>query len=125
MRSVVVVIRPSVLCPVDFSDASRGALRYAAAIAEHFYADLVVLAVNDRLLVNAAAARFSEKWLEHRTERELEDFVKKAFPGRTPQMPACKTVVATGTVATEILRMAAEHHADLVVMSTHGASGVR
>ena len=29
-------VRPSILCPIDYSDASAGALRYAAAIAEHF-----------------------------------------------------------------------------------------
>ena len=32
--------QPSVLCPIDFSDSSRGALRYAAAIAAHFGARL-------------------------------------------------------------------------------------
>src|SRR5687767_13386121 len=26
-------VRPSILCPIDYSDASAGALRYAAAIA--------------------------------------------------------------------------------------------
>jgi len=30
--------RPSILCPIDFSEASAGALRYAAAIADHFAA---------------------------------------------------------------------------------------
>jgi hypothetical protein len=38
---------PSVLCPVDLSDASRGALRYAAALAEHFYGGMTVLTVDD------------------------------------------------------------------------------
>ena len=28
--------RPTILAPVDFSDASRGALKYARVIAEHF-----------------------------------------------------------------------------------------
>jgi hypothetical protein len=50
-------IRPSVLCPIDFSDPSRGALRYGAAIAEHFYAGFTVLAVTDRFLAHAANAR--------------------------------------------------------------------
>jgi len=35
--------RPSILCPTDFSEASAGALRYAAAIAEHVAARLIVL----------------------------------------------------------------------------------
>ena len=44
--------RPSVLCPIDFSDASRGALRYAAAIAEHFHAE-----AQDRRAAEAAQRR--------------------------------------------------------------------
>ena len=36
-------IRPSILCPIDYSDAAAAALRYAAAIAEHFFARLTVL----------------------------------------------------------------------------------
>ena len=46
----------SVLCPIDFSDPSRAALVYAAAIADHFGARLTLLAVNDPLLVEAAAS---------------------------------------------------------------------
>jgi nucleotide-binding universal stress UspA family protein len=119
------VMRPAVLCPTDLSDASRGALRYAAAIAEHFYADLIVLAVNDPLLAAAANARFGPRWLQGRSEQELEDFVRKAFPGRTPQIPALRPVVVTGTPAAEILDTARKQHPDLIVMSTRGASGVR
>ena len=46
--------RTSVLCPVDFSDASRGALRYAAVVANHLKAELTVLTVTDPLLTEAA-----------------------------------------------------------------------
>ena len=44
----------SVICPVDFSDASRGALRYAAVVANYFHAELTVLTVTDPLLTEAA-----------------------------------------------------------------------
>jgi len=119
------VSRPAVLCPIDFSDASRGALRYGAAIAEHFYADLTVLAVTDQFLANAANARYGGRWIEQRTEAELEHFVRDTFPGRTPQMPELKRVVVTGSAASAVLGAASEMHADLIVMSTHGASGIR
>ena len=46
-------VRPSILCPVDFSDASAGALRYAAAVATHFGARLIVLTVEDPVLTEA------------------------------------------------------------------------
>ena len=47
-------VRPSILCPIDFSEASAGALRYAAAIASHFATRLIVLTVEDPLLTEAA-----------------------------------------------------------------------
>jgi nucleotide-binding universal stress UspA family protein len=119
------VNRPSLLCPVDFSTASRGALRYAAAIAEHFYAALTVVAVNDRFLTQAAEARFGDRWLERRTAQELDAFITQAFPKRTPQMPTLEKRVLTGSAAAEILDVAASTQADAIVMSTHGASGVR
>src|SRR5690606_10699058 len=50
-----VTMRRAILCPVDFSDASRGALRFAAAISQHFGTRLVVITVDDPLLTEAAA----------------------------------------------------------------------
>ena len=46
--------RPSILCPIDFSEASAGALRYAAAIADPFAARLIVFSVEEPLLTGAA-----------------------------------------------------------------------
>ena len=46
-------VRPSLLCPIDFSEASAGALRYAAAIAQRFVTRLLVLTVEDPLLTVA------------------------------------------------------------------------
>ena len=46
---------PTVLCPIDFSDASRAALCYGVAIADHFGARLTALTVEDPLLAEVAA----------------------------------------------------------------------
>jgi nucleotide-binding universal stress UspA family protein len=119
------LIPPSVLCPVDFSDASRGALRYAVALAEHFYAGVTVLTVNDPFLTDAAAAALGPAWMNQHTQQALEQFVEDAFPTRKPRLDAIRMLVATGQPATEILRVARETEADVVVMSTHGLSGVR
>ena len=119
------LIPPSVLCPVDFSDASRGALRYAAALAEHFYAGLTVLTVDDPFLTDAAAAALGQGWMDHHTQQALEKFVEDAFPTRKPRLHELRLLVATGQPATEIQRVARETEADVIVMSTHGVSGVR
>jgi nucleotide-binding universal stress UspA family protein len=117
--------RPLVLCPTDFSEPSRGALRYAGALAEHFYADLMVLAVDDPFLTASAAAAMDEHFLERQTRAALTTFVTETFAARRPQVPDVREHLATGRPADEILRCAEEFNADLIVMSTHGASGVR
>jgi universal stress protein A len=116
---------PTVVCPVDFSDASRGALRYAAAIAAHFRARLVVLAVEDPLLTEALDLGTGVIWDPEDTRRELGTLSAKVF-GNTP--PAGVTIqyeVAVGKPAVEILRLSTTLAADLIVMSTHGLTGMR
>ena len=114
----------SVICPVDFSDASRGALRYAAVVANYFHAELTVLTVTDPLLTEAAELSGAAEHLPEAVNKELLRFVQKSFDGGvTPEN--MKLTVATGKPAVEILRFAKAPPADLVVMSTHGLTGVR
>ena len=47
----------SILCPVDFSDASADALRYSAAVAIHLGTRLVVLTVEDPLADRSGGSR--------------------------------------------------------------------
>jgi nucleotide-binding universal stress UspA family protein len=67
--------RPSVLCPVDLSEPSRAALRYAAAVADHFGAKLTVVTVDDPLLTEVAATTGFVPSLAQETEGELRKFV--------------------------------------------------
>ena len=60
--------RPSVLCPIDFSVASRGALRYALAIAEHFGAGLTLVTVNDPLMADATEVKLGAAHLSARVD---------------------------------------------------------
>jgi len=116
--------RPSVLCPIDFSDNSRGALRYAAAIATHFESPLTLVAVNDPLLVEAAELASGSSQLLADTEREMERFFAHAFePGTSRAAPRLE--IATGKPAPEILRVSRDRSCDLIVMGSHGSTGFR
>jgi nucleotide-binding universal stress UspA family protein len=118
-------IAPCVLCPVDLSEASRGALRYAGALAEHFYARLLVLAVESPFLTDAAGAVMERHWLDHQIESALQTFVADTFKARTPEVAELRTQITRGRPAAEILRVANEANVDVIVMSTHGKTGVR
>ena len=78
--------RPSVLCPIDFSDASRAALRYAAVLAEQFDATLSVLAVDDPFLVQAATASSGAGAMQRLTEDAFDSLFKHTFPSGVPRM---------------------------------------
>ena len=75
-------MKPSILCPVDFSAASRAALAYAAAIAEHFGSELVVMTANDPLLAEAAAMDSSPARVRADTLAELTRFFAAAVERR-------------------------------------------
>lgn len=116
---------PSVLCPVDFSESSRGALRYAAAIASHLGARLTVLAVNDPLLVESALLVASPGHLVDETVREVDTFCRETLGGKVHAVGAVRLEAAAGKPAAEILRISRERGCDLIVMGSHGATGFR
>ena len=117
--------QPLVLCPVDFSDASLSALRYARLVAEHFGTRLMVLAVEDPLLTEAVGLGTGTGWDPGDTRRELETFAERGLGGDMPLSTKVDYEVAVGRPADEILRVAAEHSCELIVMSTHGLTGMR
>lgn len=116
---------PPILCPVDFSDASRGALRYARAIAQHFGTRLVILTVEDPLLTEALDLGTGVVWDAEVTRRELAHFASRALHGNPLKALDVKYCVAVGKPAKQILHTAHEESCGLIVMSTRGMSGMR
>ena len=116
---------PSLLCPVDFSEPSRAALCYAAAIADHFGARLTVLAVDDPLLAEAARSSGHGTSLADATLQELKRFCRETLVDCETGPKRIVFKITTGKPATEILREASELQAELIVMSSHGRSGLR
>ena len=108
-----------ILTGVDFSDPSRTALAFAARLARHTGAALHVLHVEDPLL--AEAARHSGIDLAKDTEEELGRFLATASPAA---QASPMRHVATGPAADRILEVAEQQKADLVVVGSHGMSGV-
>src|SRR3712207_1133128 len=91
-----VMFRPTILCPVDLSDASGGALRYARAIAEHFESRLIVLTVEDPLLTEAVDLATGVVWSPEDTRRELARFVSRQLQGNPLKTTDVHYEVAVG-----------------------------
>jgi universal stress protein A len=118
-------IRPSILCPIDYSDASAVALRYAAAIAEHFFTRLIVLNVEDPLLPTALDMGTGAVWTGETSEKEVASFVSNVYGDGSATLAMREYEVAVGKPSVEILRVARERSCDLIVMSSHGLRGAR
>lgn len=112
--------KPHVLCAVDFSAGSRTALRYAVVAAGQLDARLTAVTVNDPLLVEAMRAYGSADWPGPERE-ELRAFCLETIGADYP----LDVEVRVGRAAPEILTLATELPAGLLVMGCHGLTGVR
>jgi nucleotide-binding universal stress UspA family protein len=110
----------SVLCAVDFSEHSRHALAYAAALSLRENAALNVLYVNDSFLVAAAAAALGDRQLAARSARELQAFIDATLPSRARARLHAATHISIGNSADQILKVVRRCRCDLIVLGTHG-----
>jgi universal stress protein A len=117
-----------ILVPLDFSPPSDQALQYAAALAEEFAASVVLLHVVEERLVTGPLP--AEVYLGE-LPKVREDLVKEA---QTRLMKCLETLNAQGITATGevlvggpsqvILDQAVNKGVDLIVMGTHGRTGL-
>jgi nucleotide-binding universal stress UspA family protein len=113
-----------ILCPVDFSEYSILALRYASALARDNDAELIVyhsipdltpaisylegeflLTVSDALINNAKSTL--ESWVKKYVDTDL----------------AVEKIIGQGNPAESIVDTSRKHKVDLLVMGTHGVTG--
>lgn len=122
-----------VLCAVDFSDPSLTALQYAVSIANESGAALTLLHVIEWPWVEPPAPAFDElpheqaaalaefhRYLEKSAMARLQTLVPEAVQARGAREPA----VRHGKPYVEILRVAEEIRADLIVVGVHGRNVV-
>ena len=120
------MIVQSVLCAVDFSPESRSALHAALALTRRFGARLTVMFVNDPLLLAAASTAYrGRRRFVERTKAELSRFVTQAAGTQGGPGEGIALVILSGNPADEILRQAKRIRADIVVLGSHGLSGIK
>jgi universal stress protein A len=104
-----------ILVPVDFSEPSRAALRFASALARSLGATLEVVHVIERSYESPSVA--SEAELAE-VQSMLRDFAASIDAGVVDAQR-----VETGPVHQRILSIADARHFDLIVMGTAGRTG--
>ncbi|MBI4547062.1 MAG: universal stress protein [Ignavibacteriae bacterium] len=115
-----------ILVPIDFSDYSKNALKYAVSFASHFKAELLLVYVVEPTIYPAdfsfgqVALPSLENELRERGKVELKNLVKSHVTGKV----SAQTIVRTGKPFLEILHTAKEENIDLIIIATHGHTGV-
>ena len=117
-----------VLYPSDFSPASRAAFPKALELARANRAELLLVHVLSPVPVPVVS--------EYISPRVLDDLIRSARAAAQRRLDALRArakkagvraiaLLAEGTPFTQIAKAAKVKHADLVVMGTHGRSGLR
>lgn len=113
-----------ILVPLDFSDSSRQALRYAVAFASHFQASLILLHVVEFNYVgsdfNLVETSQIETDLREGAGQRLEEWLKQETSQQVPAQP----IVKVGRPYHEIVETAQADGIDLILIATHGHSSL-
>ncbi len=114
-----------ILVPVDFSECSRKALRYAIPFAKQFGAGLTLLFVTQ---INYAVGEFGmidsplmEGQVREAAEKAMDKLLKEEIGDAVP----ARRQTRIGRPASEIAAAAKELQADLIIISTHGHTGLK
>ncbi len=120
----------TILVPTDFSEFSKYALNYAIAFAQAFKANLILIHVTPER--EMSAIRQASVYLQ---AEDLEELVKQRKSEDRKQLndfiaPELKkeikveTIHRVGIPFLEIIKAAREKEVDLIVIATHGRTGL-
>lgn len=116
-----------VLCPCDFSPSSRAALAMATSLARRFGAELILVHVIEPLLFPVeyglvTAPPFDlEEQAAGNARRELDALLSKSGQG----LKSARAEVLFGLPWQQILDCQQRTNADLIVIGTHGHTGLK
>ena len=119
-----------ILCPTDFSEPAGQALKAAIELAQHFSAVLLLVHVVPPVpvpyqpLVSPTPVFDVSSYLQELTDASKTTLQNYA-DSHVPQEVQTTLEVAAGDPAYEILKLAQELEADLIVIATHGYGGWR
>jgi nucleotide-binding universal stress UspA family protein len=115
-----------ILVPIDFSNYSKGALKYAVNFAKRFNAEMYLIYVVEPVIYppdfsmgQIAIPSVNAEW-DERAKDELQKLAKTDIPNDVK----VETIIKTGKPFLEIIETASEKDIDIIIIATHGHSGV-
>ncbi len=119
-----------ILAPLDGSELAECSLQHVKAVAAGCEVpEVVLLRVVEPLssLAYTAYAEMNGEWLvrmEEEEKKRARDYIVKMAAGLKEEGIAAQGVMVSGRAADEILEYANKNQVDLIIMSTHGRSGI-
>ena len=118
----------SILLPTDFSDCGNYALSFAASLARTFGASIICVHVIEPMVPTVGYSGMTEPLpmaditdqLEYSAERELPKLAEREECAGLE----VEEMIVHGEAASEIVRVAKERNVDLIVVSSHGRTGL-
>jgi len=113
-----------ILVPIDFSEPSKKALKYAVAFATQFGAQLILLHVIEPTAQGFPypALALENDQVKATMKRRLEGLCK--YETTNPRLIQ-KAAVTHGRAFQEVVRAARGLQVDLIIMATHGYTGIK
>ena len=121
-----------ILCPIDFSDPSRAALAHAVDLAEHFSAQILLFhAISEIDYTPSPSYTLTAPLMDqmvhitHQMKENADKAMKELVDDIVPKGIVDRQRVEIGNPAEGIVQAAEDEPVDLIVMSTHGRSGIK
>lgn len=114
-----------ILCPVDYSNCSMSALTYATELALKDSARLYLLYVKDERVSDYGGLKFDAEF-NHTAETVtgMEQKLRSSIPEEIRCSINVEILIRVGVPFEEILKVARDNVTDLIVMGTHGRTGI-
>jgi nucleotide-binding universal stress UspA family protein len=121
-------IYKKILFCTDFSESSERTFAYACAIAERdkgkiYLMHVIPATLNKEFLEGLVVSDISNAIHKNLNDKLEEDF-RKQFINRCHKDIAFETVIREGREYQEIIKFAIEEKVDLIVLGTHGLTGI-
>jgi nucleotide-binding universal stress UspA family protein len=115
-----------VLVPIDFSDYSKNALKYAVNFVKHFKAQLYLIYVVEPVIYppDFSMGQIAIPSVDLEMDKRAIDELNKLADQEIPAEIKVKTIVKTGKPFIEIIETARDQDVDLIIIATHGHTGV-
>jgi universal stress protein A len=118
----------SILLPTDFSECGNFALSYVTSLARTFGASIICVHVIETIVPSVGYTGMTEPLPIADITEQLEDSAERELP-KLAECEECagldiEELIVHGEAAPEIVRVAKERAVDLIVISSHGRTGL-